>query len=84
MANVTKEELDAICGNLSRLDRDKKDIAEEMKDAVAAFASSHDLDKKAVTKFYKEWVEVNKDRDAYVQLDLESDNLFQVAFPELV
>ncbi len=84
MANVTKDQIDAFCQNLERLEKDKKEISDEISDNIAAFASSHDVEKKAVSKFYKEWKEVNKDRDSYVQVDLESDNLFQVAFPDLV
>lgn len=82
--NISKEQIEAFCQNLESLEKDKKAIADEMSDCVASFASSYDVDKKAVTKFYKEWKDANKDRDAYIQIDLESDSLFQVAFPELV
>lgn len=84
MANVAKDQIDAFCMNLERLEKDKKEISDEISDNIAAFASSHDLEKKAVSKFYKEWKEVNKDRDGYCQVDLESDQLFQIAFPDLV
>jgi uncharacterized protein (UPF0335 family) len=81
---VSKEQLDALYTNLESLEKDKKEISDEISANIAAFASSNDLDKKAVAKSFKEWKEVNKDRDAYIELDLESDNLFQIAFPDLV
>lgn len=81
--SVTKEMLDAVCQNLETIEEAKKDAAAEFKDTVEAFASSHDMDVKSVKKFFKEWKEYQKNREEYIQVDYESDNLLQIACPEI-
>jgi len=80
---VSKQELDQFCKSLEGLEDEKKALAEEIKNRIEAFASTQSITKKAVAKFYKEWKEANKDKDDYVLVDFEADQLILIAFPEL-
>lgn len=80
--DIKKSELDAFFERLEALELDKKNIAEEMKETIAAFASNHELTKKSVNKAFKEYKDAKKDKDEYILVDYEADALLQVVFPE--
>lgn len=80
--NINKSELDDFFARLEALELDKKNIAEEMKETVAAFANSLDLNKKSVNKAYKDWKQAKKDREEFCLIDLEADQLLVTVFPE--
>lgn len=80
---INKKDLDAFCENLEDLESQKKALADEIKDCIEAFAINQEITKKSVAKFFKEWKEANKDKDDYVLVDYESDQLILIAFPEL-
>lgn len=83
---LTSKELVAFCERLEALETDKANIQDEINDSIEALASALDLDKKigkkAISKFYKEYKEAQKDKSAYSIIDLESDRLLCIAIPE--
>lgn len=80
---VDRKEIVAVFENLERLEGDKKEIADEMKATIEAFAASHDVNKKAVTKAFKEWKAWKKDQAEYSEVDYESSELLVRAVPEM-
>ena len=80
--DIKKTELEDFFLSLSALEAGKKEIADEMKAKVEAFASNYELTKKSVNKAYKAFKEATKDRDEFVLVDAESDQLLLIAFPE--
>ena len=81
--DIKKTELEDFFLSLAALEADKKEIADEMKAKVEAFASNYELSKKSVNKAYKEYKEAQKDKEDYVLVDFESDALLLIAMPEL-
>ena len=82
--SVTKIEIDALYEKLDVIETTKKELAEDFKDAIASFSENHGMEKKSVSKSYKEYKEYVKSRDEYILTDLESDALLVVACPDLV
>ena len=80
--DIKKSELEDFFSSLSSLEADKKEIADEMKAKVEAFASNYDITKKSVNQAYKAYKEATKDKDDYVLVDYEADTLLLIAFPE--
>ena len=79
---ISKNELDQFCENLQDLEEQKKELAEEMKNSIEAFAVNNEISKKSVSKFFKEWKECQKSKEDYVLVDAESDQLILIAVPE--
>jgi uncharacterized protein (UPF0335 family) len=80
--DIKKADLEAFFSRLESLEADKKEIADEMKEAVEAFASNYELSKKSVNKAFKAYKEAKRDKDDFVLVDAESDQLILIAFPE--
>jgi uncharacterized protein (UPF0335 family) len=80
--DIKKSDLDAFCDGILSLENEKKELATEIKDRIEAFAKNHELDKKSVKKFIKEYKDAQKDKDEYTLVDYEADSLLQIAFPE--
>lgn len=81
--NVTREELEAVFDNITGLEKDAKEIKDEIKDTIAAFTASHGIDKLAFAKFMKEFAEYRKDQNKYTDTDLGCDQLMITVCPEL-
>lgn len=79
---MTKIELDSFCEELDRLETVKKEAADDMKVLIENVAANNELDKKSLKKFYKEWKEYQKNKEEFVLVDYEADNLLQIACPE--
>lgn len=80
--DIKKTELDTFFSRLESLEADKKAIADEMKESIESFAKNHELTKKSVSKAFKAFKEAKKDKDEFTLVDLESDQLLCIAFPE--
>lgn len=80
--DISKNDLDQFCSGIIAIEEEKKELSTEIKDRIAAFAEAHELDKKSVKKFIKEYKEAQKDKEEYTLVDLESDQLLCIAFPE--
>lgn len=81
--NIKKAELEGFFANLESLEASKKELADEMKASVEAFAVNHELSKKSVNKAFKEYKEAKKDKEDYTLVDYEADALLMIAMPEL-
>lgn len=81
--DIKKSELEGFFANLEALEASKKELADEMKAAVEAFAGNHELSKKSVNKAFKEYKEAKKDKADFTLVDYEADALLMIAMPEL-
>ena len=79
---IEKEKFNALCDKVEKLEEEKKELAEEIKDSISMAASEGNSDKKAVGKAVKEYLRYKKDTQTYISQDLEISNILCATIPE--
>lgn len=72
---MEKSDFIEFADRIFKLEDDKKEIAEEIKDSIAAFAENNGLDKKSIAKAVKEYKAYLKDKEEFCVIDSEVGNL---------
>jgi uncharacterized protein (UPF0335 family) len=80
--SIEKLVIEALFESIEAREVEKKEIADDIKASIEAFASNNELNKKSVSKAYKEWKECRKDKESFIATDWESDRIFTTLFPE--
>lgn len=72
---IEKEKFQQLVDAVDKLESEKKEIAEEIKDKIAMAAQDGNADKKALAKAVKEFLRYKKDSQTYIAEDLEVSNI---------